>query len=108
MSDDRSSALVPLEARTVDFYGEEIVAMLVRIGDELQVYVPLRPICAYLGISWGSQRNRLYRDEVLRDALRSVFIMNTNPQGGDPEVLCLPLELLPGWLFGIAASRVRP
>ena len=45
---------------------------------------------------------------VLADELRSVVITTTNPQGGDPEVLCLPLDLLPGWLFGISATRVKP
>ncbi len=34
------------------------------------LYVPVRPICENLGLSWGSQRNRIYRDEVLRDELR--------------------------------------
>jgi hypothetical protein len=33
-------------------------------------YVPVRPICESLGLSWGSQRNRIYRDEVLREELR--------------------------------------
>ena len=66
------TALVPSETRTVDFYGDPITGALVPItGDEPRIYVPIRPICEALGLSWGSQRNRLYRDEVLREAVRA-------------------------------------
>jgi hypothetical protein len=43
---------------------------------------------------------------------RSAFIamMATNSENasrrGDPNVLCLPLEFLPGWLFGIRFDSV--
>jgi P22_AR N-terminal domain/ORF6C domain len=103
-----SNALIPVEVRTVDFYGDVIVGALVQVGAEQQTYVPLRPICTYLGIDWSGQRQRLMRDEVLADEVRFVVITPTNPQGGDPELLCIPLDYLPGWLFGVSASRVRP
>lgn len=108
MTDEGATALVPSEVRAVDFYGDEITGALVGAGDEATIYVPVRPICDYLGLSWGSQRNRLYRDEVLREGVRGVFITNTPQAGGRQEMLCLPIDLLPGFLFGITASRVRP
>ena len=43
---------------------------------------------------------------MLAEALRFVRVTRTN-LAGDPETLALPLEYLPGWLFGISASRVR-
>jgi len=102
------NALIPVEVRTVDFYGDVIIGALVQVGDEQRTYVPLRPICAYLSLDWSGQRQRVMRDEVLADEVRFVVITPTNPQGGDPELLCIPLDYLPGWLFGVSASRVRP
>ena len=105
MSD--TTALVPTEIRDVEFYGDELRGALVDIDGTRQVYVPVRLICRYLGLSWPSQLNRIRRDEVLNEALRFVSMMNTNPQGGDPEVVCLPLDLIPGFLFGVEASRIK-
>src|SRR5436309_2056509 len=71
---DESQVLAPIDVRAVDFYGDQIAGAVVEGGE---IYVPLRPICEYLGLSWGSQRNRIARDEVLQDAVRGVFITNT-------------------------------
>src|SRR5262249_23601271 len=73
------------------------------------MYIPLRPICDYLGLSWSGQRERTMRDLVLKEEVRSVRVTRSDPQGrGDPDVVCLPVEFLNGWLFGINASRVKP
>src|SRR5690242_2740448 len=105
MSDQ--TTLVPTEIRSIEFYGDTITGALVQVEDEARIYIPIRPICEYLGLSWGSQYNRIKRDEVLNAEIRGVFIMKT-PQGGTQEVLCLPLELLPGFLFGLTPGKVRP
>lgn len=102
-----SPSLMPIEERDVDFYGDSITALLVPSEPEPDIYVPLRPICEYLGLNWSGQLQRLRRDEILGEALRFVCVIHTNPQGGDPNVLSLPLEYLPGWLFGITTSRIR-
>jgi len=99
--------LVPVEQKQVFFYDDELTAVLVNEGDKAQVYVPVRPICDLLGISWPSQRNRINRDEVLSEAKQGVFITNTPQGGGRQEMVCLPLKFLNGWLFGISASRVK-
>ena len=111
-SDNGSSkiVLVPIEQRHVDFYGDEITAVLVELDDKQSIYVPLRPLCDYLGLNWSAQLQRTRRDAVLGEALISVFITHTEiGRGkGGRESICLPLEMLPGWLFGINASRVKP
>ena len=102
-----STALLPTETRSIDFYGDEVLGALVRVDSEICVYIPLRPLCDYLRLDWSSQRKRINRDEVLRTEVRGVVIMTT-PLGGRQEMLCLPLDILPGWLFGIttcAADR---
>lgn len=102
------AALVPSEERAIDFYGDSITALLVPGDPESEVYIPLRPVCDYLGLSWSGQYERIKRDPVLAEALQFVRVTRTNSAGGDPTSLCLPLEFLPGWLFGISVARVRP
>ena len=104
MSDE--NALVPVEERTVIFYDDELTAVLVRVGGEEQVFVPIRPLCEYLGVDWSAQYRRLSRDPVLGDAQATVAITATD--GRVREQVCLPLEYLNGWLFGVSADRVKP
>lgn len=97
--------LVPQAERTVDFYGDQISVALVGEGAESEVYVPLRTITEFLGLGWGSQFNRLQRDEVLKARVRMITVHGAD--GRPRDMVSLPLDLLPGWLFGITTSRVR-
>ncbi len=101
MSQD--NALVPVNEKRIDFYGDELRVFLV----EDEPYIPVRPICDYLGVSWSGQRERIMRDVVMAESVRFVRVTRTNSSGGRPELLCLPLKYLNGWLFGISASRVK-
>src|SRR6202163_3953191 len=105
-------ALVPLQVSQVDFYGDGLTAALVEIGGERLVLVPLRQFCQYLGVDWASQYQRTKRDEILAREMMSVVITTTLiPVRGQRQsypALCLPLDLLPGWLFNISPSRVKP
>ena len=107
----KAVALTPIEQRTVNVQGDELTAVLVDTDDGQRVYVPIRPLCDYLELSWAGQRQRLQRDPVMTEVLRSIRI--TQPRGGEQggtittEMLCLPLKLINGWLFGINASRVK-
>lgn len=103
MSEEK--ALIPLEEKTVDFYGDNISAALVKVKTREEVYVPLRPLCDYLGLDWSSQRKRLNRDQVLAD-FQGVVVMTT--PSGKQQSICLPLKFLPGWLFGVDTNRVKP
>jgi hypothetical protein len=105
MSDDKE--LVPLQVRQIDFYGDEITAVVLEQNGRQGVSVPLRPICEYLGLSWSSQLQRLREDEVLSEALSSVLLSNTQARQRY-SVICIELEFLPGWLFTLNPKRVRP
>jgi hypothetical protein len=93
--------LVPQTFREVNFYGDTLpIAVVNNIA-----YVAIRPIAEYLGLAWGSQRNRLLRDDVL--SKYSSTIKMTGADGRQREMLCLQLEYLPGWLFGVTPSRTK-
>ena len=104
---DAQTALIPGDIRTVEFYGDQILGALILLQGEPRIYVPVRPLCRHLGLNWSAQYRRIERDPVLNAEKRFVAIMATNPQGGDPETLCLPLEFIPGWLFGVDTSRIK-
>jgi hypothetical protein len=111
MSDEKT--LAPIAEKQVDFYGDELTAALVRVGEESIVYVPIRPICDYLGLNWSAQYRRIQRDLVLSKAVMSVAVTATDIEAGSrrpriSNMLCLPLDYLNGWLFGVNAQRVRP
>jgi hypothetical protein len=101
MSEDSTTAIQPRDERVIDFYGDPITVALA--GDEL--YVPLRSLTEFLGLEWSSQFRRVQRDEIL--AGRVARVTMTGADGRQREMICLPLDLLPGWLFGITSSRVR-
>ncbi len=102
MADAETTSLVPHLEKVVQFYDDSITVALV----EDDVYVPLRPIVEALGLSWGSQRNRVQRDDVLASQVRPVTMAGAD--GRQRDLVCIPLDMLPGWLFGITTSRVRP
>ena len=59
MSDEQ--ALIPVEQKQVEFYGDTIIAVRAKEG---AIYVPVRPICELMGLDWSSQRQRIARDPV--------------------------------------------
>ena len=69
-------------------------------------YVAMKPICENIGIQWESQYNRIRRDDVLNSV---IFIMNmTGSDRKNYQMICLPIEYLNGWLFGIDINRCKP
>lgn len=95
--------LVPQAEKLINFYGDQILVALMQ-DDEL--YVPLRMITEFLGLDWSAQYRRIQRDDIL--ARRGRLVLLATAIRGDREMICLPIDLLPGWLFGISASRVKP
>lgn len=107
-----SNQLTVIEQREVTFYDDDIIAALVDENGRRTIYVPLRPVCDRLGIDWSGQRQRINRDPVLSQVTQGVGVItapSTDGRGGGmQEMLCIPLDYLNGWLFGINANRVNP
>lgn len=98
MSNEGDKALVPVEQRDIDFYGDVITAVMVEVDGRQVVYIPTRPLCDFLGIAWSAQRLRIQRDRVLVDVAQGVIVTIT-PTEGPPqrqEMFCLPLDYLNG------------
>ena len=101
------SALVPVEERTITFYDDEIRLVIVQSGSGQQAYVPIRPICEFLDVALSPLLRRINRDPILSEVTTSVTVTVT--EGGQRgQMLCLPIDYLNGWLFGINADRVKP
>ena len=100
--------LDPVEERTIVFYADELTAVKLANGE---ISVPVARLCDNLGLSWLGQLERINRHEVLSEAKETIRVTRMVREGGRGrgpiDTLCLPLDVIPGWLFGIQTSRVR-
>ncbi|SER21072.1 BRO family, N-terminal domain [Azotobacter beijerinckii] len=88
----------------VDFHGQSLTVLTSATGEHL---VAMKPICEAIGLQWEAQLKRIKRHPVLSICMS---IMDIQIPGDDQhrELVCLPLDYLNGWLFGVDASRVKP
>ncbi len=98
--------MTDLVQRSVNFYGDELAV----IRQDGISYAPVKPVCELLGLDWEFQRERIQADEVLSEVVKNLLISTRLKPGADQAylMLCLPLDYLHGWLFGVNASRIRP
>ena len=102
-----NTQLTVVSQREIGFYDDEITAVQVEGGG---VYVPIRPLCDQLGIAWQPQARKLNSDPVLSDVSASITIrLRVNDSRGaiNSTMVCLPLDYVNGWIFGINANRVK-
>ena len=91
----------PLQQRIVPFYGDEVVAVQ---HVDSTVYVLFAKLCENLGLTRSSQVRRVQRHAVLSKGL---MLLSIQTESGVQEIQCLRLDLLPLWLSGVHASRVK-
>ncbi|HEX6288122.1 MAG TPA: phage antirepressor N-terminal domain-containing protein [Herpetosiphonaceae bacterium] len=91
-----------LDRRIIPFYGDELIAVQKSDGT---IYVLFARLCENLGLARRSQVLRVQRHAVLAKGLISLTV---HTDGGPQEAQCLRLDLLPLWLSGLQASRVKP
>jgi hypothetical protein len=98
------SVIEPVEQRLVALTqggDDEVVAARVATSE---VYLPLRPICIALGVSWATQRRKIMADDVLMESVRTLRVQT---RGGPQNLLCMDVEAIPLWLAEIEPDRVR-
>lgn len=101
MTDER--ALTPQDQRTVDFYGDELIAVRARDG---HIYVSLRHLCDALGIDTQGQARRIKRQPVLLKGYGWVDILSTQPQPQRRRSQVLRVDLVPLFLTGISTQSI--
>lgn len=84
----------------VDFHGDTLFAERQEDGG---VTVAVKPIIERLGLDWSAQLQRIKRDEVLSV---SMVIITMETPAGMRETIGLPLNLVPGFLFGISTGSI--
>lgn len=86
---------------TVDFHGQSLVAVLI----DGKPHVALRPIVENIGLDWAAQYTRINRHQVLKSTV--VVMAMVAEDGKTRSMVCLPLDMLNGWLFGVDVNRVN-
>lgn len=89
--------------RTVTFYDDELIA--IQEPNSGAIYVPLTRLCDNLGIQRYRQVQRIRQHPVLQRGLETLTI---DSGGGLQEAQCLRIDMIPLWLSGVNANRVKP
>ena len=89
--------------KTVDipFYGTMLTAAI----KDGKPYVAMRPIVEGMGLNWGSQHRNMMLDTSLAPTV--VEMTTVAEDGKNREMICLPLEMVHGWLFTINPNRYK-
>jgi len=91
----------PLIPRNVTFYGDDLIAVQ---HDDGTIYTLFSRLCENLGLRREAQVRRVNRHTVLREGLITLTIQTA---GGPQAAQFLRLDLMPLWLSGIQAERVK-
>ncbi|POY44101.1 hypothetical protein C3007_07225 [Avibacterium gallinarum] len=91
-----------ISTQTLQFHNQSLVTF----EQNGTYYTAMKPICENIGLQWESQFNRIKRDDVLKSTV--LIIRMVAEDGKERQMLCLPIQYLNGWLFGIDVKRVKP
>ncbi len=91
-----------VEQRIVPFYGDELIAVQRPDG---AIFVLFARLCDNLGLKREGQVRRVQRHAVLSKGLVTLDILTA---GGPQSAQGLRLDLLPLWMAGLQAQRVKP
>ena len=90
-----------ISTQTISFNNQSLIT----VEQNGNHYVAMKQICENIGLAWEPQVLRIKRDEVLSQGM---IVMITPTNGGNQNMICLPIEYLNGWLFGIDVKRCKP
>jgi len=89
------------QTHLVTFHKKKIIVF----SDDFKQFVAIKPVCENIGIQWEAQLKRLKRDEKFNSTMSIMDMVGSD--GKRREMVCLPLEVFPGWLYTINTSRIR-
>lgn len=79
---------------------------IVTVERDGETFVPIKPICAALGIEAAPQRDKLQNDEFFNSV--GTIIVSTGADGKSYDMYALPLKFIYGWLATINPGKVAP
>ena len=100
-------AIVPVEQKEVEFYGDELTAVR---ADDGNIYVAVDHMCQALGLTTAPQTRRIKRSEVLSDGYIQLAIYPTKltkTVSQRRRTGLLRIDLVALWLTGISTNAVN-
>ena len=75
------------------------------VADEREQLVAVKPVCEILGVAYQSQQAKLKEHPIFGSTI--TLSVTVGADGKEREMLCIPLQFFPGWLFSINPDNVR-
>lgn len=75
------------------------------VADAKEQLVAVKPVCEILGVDFSAQRAKLKDHPVFGSVM--VLCPTTGADGKTYEMVCIPLQFFPGWLFSINPDNVK-
>ena len=75
------------------------------VADEREQLVAVKPVCEILGVNYTTQVEKLKSHPICGPTM--VLSTTVGADGKEREMLCIPLQFFPGWLFSINPDNVR-
>ena len=85
--------------QTINFNNQQILT----VEKDGIKYVAVKPICENLGLAWAAQFVKIKENQILSEG---VSIIEIPSDGGIQETICLPIDMINGWLFTINPNKV--
>ena len=75
------------------------------VADEREQLVAVKPVCEILGVNYTTQVEKLKSHPIFSSVIP--LRGTTGADGKTYQMLCIPLQFFPGWLFSINPDNVR-
>ena len=75
------------------------------VADDREQLVAVKPVCEILGVNYTTQVEKLKEHPIFSSTIPLRGTVGAD--GKTREMLCIPLRLVPGWLFSINPDNVK-
>lgn len=75
------------------------------VADEREQLVAVKPVCEILGVDYPGQFTKLKEHPIYGSTIG--LSPTVGADGKDREMVCIPLQFFPGWLFSINPDNVK-
>ena len=86
--------------QTINFNNQQLLT----VEKDGVKYVAVKPICENLGLAWAAQFVKIKENQILNGSVSIIEIVAED--GKNREMVCLPIDMINGWLFTINPNKV--